>query len=93
MRLHADAPDLGQDQHAIVQPRPVAILLVGEGVGAIRALEAGEACPLAPLDATEERLRGLVQPRQHILQPRAVDRLILRERGAEIFQLGFLLKP
>src|SRR5258708_5446853 len=37
---HGEAPDLAQDERAVLQPGAVARLLVGEGVVAVRPLEA-----------------------------------------------------
>src|SRR5262249_7252717 len=86
-----DAPDLGEDQTAIVKPRAVAIFLEGEGLEAITALEAWKAGLLTPLHAAEEHLVGLVEPRQHILEHMAVDGGIVWELGADVLELGFLL--
>jgi hypothetical protein len=60
-----------------------AILFAGEGVETVTPLEAGKPGflpTLDALDATEERLVCLVQPRQPILQGMAVDSLIVGER-------------
>src|SRR6478609_1942090 len=89
--MDSNTPDLGQDQEAIVESRPVAILLAGEGVEASPSLEARKARLLPSLEAAEERLVGLVEPRQHVLQHMAVNCLILGERDANGFELGFLL--
>jgi hypothetical protein len=90
--MHADAPDRGEDQDAVLQRGAVAILLEGEGVIAVAPLEAREPRLRAPLDATEERLLGLLQPRQHVLQHMRVDGGVLRECGPHRLQLGFLLE-
>ena len=66
-----NTPDLGEDQKAIVQRRPVAELLVGERVVAVAPLIAWEARLLSRLHPAKERLIGLVEPRQHILQDMA----------------------
>src|SRR5262249_43826543 len=89
--MDTDTPDLGQNEKAVVQPRAVAILLVGEGVVAVPALESWEARFLAPLDATDEGLMRLVQPREYVLQDVGVDGRVLQHRGADVFQFGFLL--
>jgi hypothetical protein len=60
-------------------------------VVAIAALEARKTSSLSPLDATEERLIGLVQTRQHVLQDVAVNGGVFREVGPNILQLRFLL--
>ncbi len=65
---HGEAPDLAQDEIAVIQPGTVAIFLVGEGVGAVRPLEAREAWLFPVRQTTEERLVRLVQPSEHILQ-------------------------
>jgi hypothetical protein len=65
--MNGDAPDLRHHQDTIVQPRAVAIFLEGEGVVAIPSPAARTSGLLAPLDAPEERLIGLVERRQHIL--------------------------
>jgi hypothetical protein len=70
---HGDAPDLGHDEQAVVQPGAVAILLEGEGVIAGAALEAGEAGGLTGSHPQEEGLIRLVQPGQHVVQDVAVD--------------------
>src|SRR5260221_6515800 len=56
-----DAPNLGEDQIAILEPRPVAILFVGEGVVAVAALKPWEARLFAIREPAEERLIGRVQ--------------------------------
>jgi hypothetical protein len=91
--MHADTPNLRQDQEPVVQSRPVAILLEGEGVEAVAPLEAREACFLAALDASEERLIRLVESRQRVLQDMAVNGGVLRKLRAYLLQLGFLLEP
>src|SRR5215467_10403980 len=91
--VHRDTPDLGEDEGAVIQPRPVAVFLEGEGAVAIAALEAGEPRPLTALHAPEERLIRLVQPRQHILQDVAVDVRIGWKLSPDLLHLGFLLEP
>ena len=91
--LHAAAPDLGEDEEAIVQSRAVALLLEGEGVVARAPLKTRETRLLAAVDAPEERLVGLVQPGQHILQDMRVDGLILGERSTDVLAFCFLLVP
>src|SRR5262249_8909313 len=88
---HRDPSDFGQDQVAVVQVRAVALLLVGDRVGAVLALKAGKAGLLSTRRPAEEGVIGLVQPGQHILQHVAVDGAVLRERLAQLLQLGFLL--
>ena len=61
--MDADTPDLGQDKRTIVQPCAISILFEGEGVETVTPLEAGKPGFLPTLDATEERLLRLVQPR------------------------------
>jgi len=75
----------------MIQPRPIPVLLEDEGVGAIAPLEGREARLLSPLAATEERLIGLVQARQRVLQDMRVDGSVRWERGPDLFELGFLL--
>ena len=58
--MHADAPDLREDQEPVVKSRAVAILLEGEGMIATPSFEPWKARLLSLLDATEERLIGLV---------------------------------
>lgn len=65
--------------------------LVRETVETVAALEAGESWCLSRLYPAKERLIGLVEPRQHILQDVAVNGCVLRECGADVLQLGFLL--
>src|SRR5262249_10964778 len=89
----ADAPQDGDACYpSYAERRAAAILLEGEGMEAIAALEAREARPLAPVHPTEERLRGHIQSGQHVLQEVRVDGSILRQLGADGLQLRFLLK-
>ena len=46
---------------------PLPILLEGERVVTVRPLKRGKPA-FSPLEATEERLIGLIQSRQHVLQ-------------------------
>ncbi len=91
--LYAEAPNLGEDERAVIQPCPVTVFFVGERAVAIAIapFEAREAGLLAALYPPEERLLGLVQPRQHVLQHMAVDRGVLRILRPDGLQLGFLL--
>jgi hypothetical protein len=57
------------------------------------ALEAREPCFLPVLHPPEERLIGLVETGQHVLQHVAVNSRVLRELRADGFQLRFLFKP
>jgi hypothetical protein len=77
--MHRDAAYLRQHEGAIVELGPIAILLEGEGVVAVLALEAREAGFLPALHSAEERLIGLVEPRQHILQDMRVHGGVVRE--------------
>src|SRR5581483_7827060 len=79
---HGDASDLAQHEKAVIESRAVAILLVGETVIAVAPLEAR--C-LPSFHPAEERLIGLVQSRQDILQDLRVDVSVFRERR---FQVG-----
>ena len=88
---HGDAPNLGEDQKAVVQGRPVAELLIGEGVLAGARLIAREARLLSRLHAAKERLIGLVEPREHILQDVLVDGRVLWKVGADVLEFRFLL--
>ena len=76
---HGAAPDLGQDEHAVIQPGTVAVLLEGEGMGAIAPRATRKARLVSALDATEKRLLRPVDPRQHVLQDMAVHGGILRQ--------------
>ena len=58
---------------------------------AVAPLETRKARLLAPLDATEERLIRLIQPRQHVLQDVAVNGRILGELRANVLEFRFLL--
>src|SRR5260221_3529374 len=89
--MHAEAPDLGQDQGAVIELSAVAIRLEGEAVEAVAALEAGEAGFLAALHPAKERLIGLIQPGEHILQHVAIDGHIFGKLGADGREFGFLL--
>ena len=86
----ATRPILDSTRKPLSSRRAVAILLVGETVEAVAPLKAREARRLSFPDAAEERLIGLVEPRQHILQDMAVDGRVLRECRAHVLQLGFL---
>src|SRR5262249_29464817 len=88
---HGDAPDLGEDQLAIIQPGAVAVLFVGEGVPAGAPLGAGEPRVFAGAQSPEERLRGLVQPGEHVVQPLGLEGGRGRECFATRLQLGLLL--
>src|SRR5262249_17996553 len=81
-----------EHQEAVVEMRTVSILLVGEGMIAVPALEAGRARLLARLHPAEERLIGAIEADQHVLQDMRVDGSIVWERGAQVLQLGFLLE-
>jgi hypothetical protein len=93
---NGNAPDLGQNEEPIirdeVQCRAVTELLVGEGAPTDTRLIARESGSLSTLDTTEERLVGLVQTGQHILQHMAMDGGILWHSGANVLEFGFLLK-
>jgi len=75
----------------VIQPRPSAVLLERDGAGAVGSFEAREARLLAALAAAEERLIGLLQAREHIVQHRAVDRLVRWKVRADGLQFRFLL--
>ena len=89
--MDRDAPDLRQHQGAVVEAGTVAILLVGERVPAVTPLKARKARLLAIRHPPEERLIGLVEPRQHVLQDVAVEGGVRREVRPDRLQLGFLL--
>src|SRR5262249_2662133 len=80
-----------EDQQAVVESCAVAILLGGEALVAVAALKARKAGCLPRLQASEERLMGLVQSRQHGLQDLTVDGGILRERRVQVRRLGLRL--
>src|SRR5260221_14112739 len=65
--MDADASNPRQDERAVVQSGAVAILLEGEALEAVAALEAWKADFLPALYPAEERLIGLIQTGQHIL--------------------------
>jgi hypothetical protein len=90
--MHTDTANLRQDQEAVIQPGAVAVLLEGERAEAIASLEAGEPRLVSPLDAPEERLIGLVQPREHVLQDVRVDGRVLRKLRAYLLQFHFASK-
>src|SRR5262245_8779399 len=89
--MHADAPDRGQDEEAVVEPHAAPILREGEGVGALAPRAAGEAGLLAVLHPAEEGVIGPVQAGQYVLQHRAMERGVVRERRANGLDLCFLL--
>jgi hypothetical protein len=70
-----NTPNLGEAEDTTIQHRAamLAHLRIGEAVVAVPALEAGITGRLAHLDAAEERLKGLVQAVQHILQDLRVE--------------------
>ena len=84
--------DFGEDKVPVVQPRPIAILLIGNGLVAFFALEAWESWLLSCRQAAKERLLRLVKACQHIVQHVAVDGSILRQLASDVLSLGFLLK-
>src|SRR5262249_44609220 len=89
---HSKAANLRQDYVSVVQRGAVAILLVGEGVVAPAALEAWKADRLARLHPAEERLIGVVQAGEHILQDMAVESGVVGTLRPDILQLGCLLE-
>ena len=72
---HRNAPDLRQDQEAVVQPRAAVLthLGIGEAVVAVAALEARIPRRFTRRHPPEERLERLVQPMQHVLQDLGVE--------------------
>ncbi len=90
--MDADAPEFVQDQGAVIQPGAVATLLEREAVKAGASLEAWEAGFLAALYPAKERLVGLVEAGEHVLEDVAVDGSIVRERGAHGLQFGRLVE-
>src|SRR4029077_366855 len=77
--LARDVPlRLGEDQDTLVQQRPVAILLAGATVIPVAPLVTRNSYLLAPLDATEERLIGLVESSEHIVYDMRVESGVLR---------------
>ncbi len=90
---HGHAPDLRQDQAAIVETGAamLADLRIGEAVVAAPPSEAGIARRLAGSHATEERLEGAIQSQEHILQDLRVDLRVLRACRFQARQFGLLL--
>src|SRR5690348_917250 len=89
---YGDAPDLGQDQIAVIQPGAVVVLLAGAGVVAASALIARETGLLSRRYPLEECLIGSVQAGQHVLEDVRVDGRVLRERFADRLQFCLLLE-
>ena len=90
----SDATNPGEDREPVVQFRPVAELLVGEGVIAVAAPVTRKARLLACLQSAKERLVGLVEPRQDVLRDMRdmrVDAGVLGKRSADGLAFGFLL--
>jgi hypothetical protein len=58
--LRRDAPNLGENQEAVVQRRPIAELLGGERVVAMCSLKARIVWGLTCLDAAKERLKSAI---------------------------------
>jgi hypothetical protein len=69
----------------------MARLLAGDGVLALPPRETRQAGFFTALPAPEERLRGLLQPRHHVLEEVRVDGVILGDVGADGLQFGLLL--
>ena len=72
-RTRWDVPNLGQDERAVLQPRTVAMLVVGEGVVAVLAMKARKAWLFTGLKTAEDGLMCVIEPGQHIVQHVAVD--------------------
>src|SRR5260370_4018683 len=89
--VDADAPDFREHQGTVVQPGAVAIFLAGATVGAVPAFAAREARLLAALSPAEERLSGLVAPRQHVLEAGRGGGCVLWPPRARCFPVGLLL--
>jgi hypothetical protein len=77
-----DAPDLRQDQEAIVEPGATVVsnLRIGEAVVASTPMEARIAWCLSSIQPAEERLKRTLYAQHHILQDLGVDLGILRQR-------------
>jgi hypothetical protein len=88
--VDAAAPDLREDQGAVLPPRAVAILREAERVVAVPALAAREPSLLAARHPPEERRIGLGEPGEHVLEDVAVHGGIGGERGANGLQFRFL---
>ena len=61
-------------------------------MAAVPSLEAWKCGFYSAVDPAKERLIGIVQPREHVLQDAGVDGGVLEELRAAILQLSFLLK-
>src|SRR5262249_26141316 len=90
---HGEAPDLGQDQQAVVQRSPIAALLGGDRVGATAPLKARIARRLAVLDAAEERLLRPVEPGHHMRPALRADVAVVRPRLCASWQVALWLAP
>ena len=89
--MDPNAHDLGENEDAVVYGGAIAILLEGEGVISIYALETRESSFLAPLDAAKESLVCPVESRQHVLKDMGVYGGVAGKVGADTLQFGFLL--
>src|SRR5262249_15800540 len=86
-----NAPELGEHQRAVIKSSAVAILFVGEGMVAVRAVEPRKARLFAIRYPAEERLVRLVEAGQHILQNVAGNGGRLRAPLPRVLEFGFLL--
>src|SRR5258707_5832010 len=91
--VDAAAPDFREHQGTGVQPGAVALFLAGATVGAVPAFAAREARLLAALSPAEERLRGLVAPRQHVLEAGRVEGCVLLPLRPRCVPVRLLLAP
>src|SRR5262249_27251534 len=90
---HGNAPDLGEEQEAIIQPGATVVsdLWVGEAVVAVASLEAGIARRLPFPDARKRRLKCSVYAEYDILQDLGVDFGVFGHSLLDAGQLGLLL--
>src|SRR5262249_22535842 len=87
---HGDTPERSEDQDPRVARCAVAKLLVGEGMPARTRRIAGNARLLARRPPAQDRLRGLVEPGQHVvhdLHDLAVDGGVFCERLERLTKL------
>jgi hypothetical protein len=97
-------PALGRDHRTAIRPivlstgepfsrrTPGADLLGGARVRAVRAVEPGEAGGLPLLDAAEAGVRGLLQPREHLLHDVRLASTLLRPLRTQRLPFRFLLR-
>jgi hypothetical protein len=84
MKPNGDTPNLHEAEHTTVQNDTAPMLGIGKAMVAARLFEARVACFLARLHAAEERLMGVLDAQNHVLQDLGVDFSIFRTSGFQV---------